>query len=316
MIFEPKIFFSTYQKDYHKIKAIYLKGILDNLSKFEKDLFAENIDDDYRVAIKLTIKSDLRQTYFHAIETFFELFFALNPKDKKEFDDEFVLFALTNSNWNETYKQIKEISENDTALDFLDNEIEFFGHKITIGHYLFYIGIFSRDKFPQEVFDSINKSIEAIKYGIRIIAKDFVNREEYNAYKHGLRLIPSASKLMVADADKLDVKFEWDISDSMSFYLKTKYPDELKVVTKLFDSDRDYQMTHFCSNMIHHMIFFRRIMMKFENDKEKFEKIPITFFGKEPIENCNKINVEIQDIVYSVTRIDEQNNSCVKVRKE
>jgi hypothetical protein len=302
MIFDPQTFFQTYQKDYHKIKAIYLKGMLSNLPEYIKTLYGDNIDKEYKESIQRALKSDLRQTYFHAIETFFELFFALNPKGKKTFDDRYVLYSLTNSNWQATYKNIKEISENDSALDFLDEEIEFLGHKTTIGHYLFYIGIFSKEKFPQKVFDEIKESIEAIKIGIRIIASDFVNRDEYNAYKHGLRLIPSMSKLMIADANNMEVQLEWDISDSMSFYLKTKYPDELKVVTKLFDTERDYQMTYFCSNMIHHMIFFRRLMMRFESDKEKFDKIPITFFGKEPIEKCTRVNVGIQDLVYSVTR--------------
>lgn len=306
MIFEPKTFFQSYQKDYHKIKAFYIKGLLDNLDKFENELFGDKVDDEDREAIKRTLKSDLRQTYFHAIETFFELFFALNPKGKKVFDDEYVLFALTNSNWKQTYKKIKEITENENALDFLDEKIVFLNHRISIGHYLFYIGIFSTVKFPKEIFDNINESIEAIKYGIRVIANDFVNREEYNAYKHGLRLIPSATKFMIAEAKTMDIKMEWDISDSMSFYLKTKYPDELTVVTKLFDTEKDFQMTYFCSNMIHHMIFFRRIMLRFKKDKNKFEQFPITFFSKESIEKCNKINVKIQDLVYSVTRVENK----------
>jgi len=144
---------------------------------------------------------------------------------------------------------------------------------------------------------------------VKIIAKDFVNREEYNAYKHGLRLIPASSKFMLADAKTMDIKLEWDIKDSMSFYLKTRYPDELKVVTKLFDFERDYQMTIFCSNMIHSMIFFRRLMYRFKADEEKFDKVPILFFGKDPIEKCNKTNVPIQDMVYTVTRKENDSGS-------
>ena len=169
------------------------------------------------------------------------------------------------------------------------------------------MGIFSNDKFPQEVFENIKESIEAIKYGIRTIATDFTKREEYNAYKHGLRIIPSVSKFMIADANTMEVKMELDLSESMSFYVKTKLPDELKVVTKVFDAERDYQMTYFCSNLINHLIFYRRIAMKFEKDNEKFTKIPITFFSKEQIEKCNIVNVDIADMVYTVTS--DQNSS-------
>lgn len=309
MIFEPKIFYQTYQKDYHKVKAIYLKKMIDNLHKYGKEFFGSDLIEEDLAEFRRTLKSDLRQTYFHAIETFFELFFALNPKGKQKYEDEFVLFALTYSNWQDTFKRITEITENENALDFLDEKMSFLGYEMTIGHYLFYMGIFSKDKFPSEVFEEISQSIEAIKYGIRAIAADFINREEYNAYKHGLRLIPSASKLMLADLETMDVKMEWDLSESMSFYVKTKFPDELKVVTKVFDAERDYQMTYLCSNLINHMIFYRRIAMKFEKDKENFEKFPITIFGIEPIEKCNKVNVAIQDLVYTVTRTERSSNN-------
>src|SRR5690606_21107611 len=116
--------------------------------------------------------------------TFFELLFSLNPKGKKVYDDEFVLFNLTNSKWQDNFTRIKKIAENENELDFLDEKISFLGYEITIGHYLFYMGIFDKSKFPKELFDDINESIEAIKYGVRIIANDFISREEYNAYKH------------------------------------------------------------------------------------------------------------------------------------
>ena len=68
MIFDPKIFYQTYLKDYHKIKATYLKRILDNLPKYEKDIFGTELDEEERANFRVTLKSDLRQTYFHSIE--------------------------------------------------------------------------------------------------------------------------------------------------------------------------------------------------------------------------------------------------------
>jgi hypothetical protein len=302
MIFEPKIFYQSYLKDYHKTKAIYLKKMLDDLPKYEKEFFGKELNISESDEFKKTLKSDLRQTYYHSIETFFELFFALNPKGKKFFDDEFVLFNLTNSKWAKNYAKIQQIADNPKSLDFLNEKINFLGNNISIGHFLFYMGIFSKEKFPKEVFEQIDESIEAIKYGIEIIAKDFTKKEEYNAYKHGLRIIPAATKLMLAEAKTMKVKIEWDISESMSFYLKTKDPNELTVITKLFDSERDYLMTYFCSNLIGHLIEYRKIAFDRNKEKKKDEMFPITFFGKEPIEECNKTNVEIQEMTYSVKR--------------
>ena len=95
---------------------------------------------------------------------------------------------------------------------------------------------------------------------------------------------------------------EWDMTDSMSFYVKTQTDDELKMVTKLFDPERDYQMTFFCSNLIHHLVYFRRVSMKFDKDIKKDHTFKIKTFGKEPIDKCNKVNVQIQDLVYSIKR--------------
>jgi hypothetical protein len=303
MIFEPKTFYQTYLKDYHKTKAIYLKKMLDNLPKYELDFFNKTLDSDERDVFKKILKADLRQTYFHSIETFFELFFALNPKDKSNYDDEFILFNLTNSDWSKNYKKISEIADNPGILNFLEENIEFQNHNISIGHYLFYMGIFSKEKFPEELFEQINQSIDAIKYGIEIIAKDFTKKEEYNAYKHGLRIIPASKRLMLADANTMEVKIEWDLSESMSFYLKTKDPNELTIITKLFDSERDYLMTYFCSNLIDQLIEFRKIIFDSNKNKKIDEKCRITFFGKEPIEKCAKINASIQDLVYNIKKV-------------
>lgn len=302
MIFDPSIFYDTYLKDYHFTKAKYLKWMLDNLDKVERELYVNELDEEKRDSLRKTIKSDLRQTYFHSIETFFELFFAVNPKGKERADDRHILYKLTNSNWSEVYKQIKNIADDDSALDFLNEKIIFLNHEITIGRYIFYMGLFKVDGSSQKMHKAIDRSVEAIKYGIRILAREFTNREEYNAYKHALRIIPASTEFMIADAKSLEVHKQWDISDSMSFYSKTKNPAELTVVTKLFDSERDYQMISFCSNLIHNIINYRRIAINKKNKGGKSGLVEVRIFGKDAIERCSKVNVSIQDLVFTYTK--------------
>lgn len=304
MIFEPKIFYKTFLDDFHKFKAILYQNVLSDLSKYEQELFGRQLDKEESDAFRRTIKSDLRQTYFHAIETFFEIFFALNPSDTPNFDDINILFNLANSNWKTNFDKISKIASGETSLDFLDNEIEYQGHKVSVGHYLFYFGAFDKNKFGSEFYDKVKISIDAIKFGIKVIANDFVDREEYNSYKHGLRIIPALSEFMIADAKTLEVKMKWNLTDSMSFYSKTKDPNELKVKTKLFDTTRDSAMTYFCSNMISNIVFNRQIGLYKEQLKKEKKQIGIFFFTKERIEDCIKINVEIQDLVFSVKRIE------------
>ncbi|HEY0262341.1 MAG TPA: hypothetical protein VGB95_04900, partial [Chitinophagales bacterium] len=162
--------------------------MLDDTNKFQVEIYGENMTETAKDVFRRTLKSDLRQTYFHAIETFFELFIALNPKGKKRFDDENILFNLTNSKWRKTYEKIKQIAEDENALDFLDEKINYGNYNISIGHYLFYFGWFNNNALSQDFFESLPSIINAIKYGIRIVARDFIQRDEYNAYKHGLRI--------------------------------------------------------------------------------------------------------------------------------
>lgn len=302
MIVDPKLFFKTYLKNYHRHKAIYLKELLDNLSRYEDAILTTDHLHENRAELQLTLRSDLRQTYFHAIETFFELFFALKPINGHLQDDQSVMVRLTNAKWQDNYKMIRDIAENDAALNFLDEQITFQGHTISAAHYLFYPCISPTGKLPEDLFKHIQESLDAAKYGIRMIASDFIDREEYNAYKHGLRLIPASQKLMLADPETMEVRIEWDISQSMSYYVKAKKPGSVRIETKLFDSERDFKMTLFCANLIYNMVYYRQVMMYKPDDETTH--FAIHFFDKEGIEDCEKINVSIQNLVFSFEQTD------------
>lgn len=130
-MFEPKIFYQTFLTEYHKFKIIPIIKILSDLPKYEKEFFGKEFEKEDREAYRKTLKSDLRQAYFHSIETFFEIFFALDPTDKETFEDEFILFNITNSNQKKTFDRIQRISTDESELNFLDKEITF-QNKISI----------------------------------------------------------------------------------------------------------------------------------------------------------------------------------------
>jgi len=79
----------------------------------------------------------------------------------------------------------------------------------------------------------------------------------------------------------MEVKISRNLIDSMSFYVKTKNENELNVVTKNFDRNRDYRMTHFWSNMISNLVYYTQISMYKEKEKTKDQKIAIVFLIKE-----------------------------------
>ena len=299
-MFDPTIFYDSYLDDYHKFKAMTLKKILDNMDEYVK-VFVGDLNDEGKESYRKTIQADLRQTYFHSIETFFEIFFSLNPHSKHFIGDKNIMIALTQSNWRDSYKKIVDIATDDSALEFLDTEIDAFGERITIGHYLFYFGLAKTQKVLPNFGEELSKSLSAIKEGIRHIAKDFSDREEYNAYKHGLRIIPALKELALVNKDTMEPQQKWNLEDSMSFFLKTKMEDEVKIVTKIFDPNRDFQMACFCSNLISNMVYYRKLA--FDKKKDPKLKMALAFFGRDQISEADKINVEIQNLIYTVKKL-------------
>lgn len=101
------------------------------------------------------------------------------------------------------------------------------------------------------------------------------------------------------------MSFSCKIGCWSTFYVPTKKIDELRVVTKLFDIVRDAQLTCFCSNLIHNMIFYRRIAFKFENDKDRFRQFEVRLFSKEQVDKIRIHNVKIQDLIHTIKKVEK-----------
>ncbi|QHS56479.1 hypothetical protein GWR56_13370 [Mucilaginibacter sp. 14171R-50] len=77
--------------------------------------------------------------------------------------------------------------------------------------------MFDPTKFTQEFFDLVEKSIIAIKSAIKSLAADFSQRDEYNAYKHGIRIFPSYKSIHFVSVEDMKEQMSWDLSNSVSF---------------------------------------------------------------------------------------------------
>lgn len=293
-----KQFYSHYLKEYHAIKALYLKTLLNNHDKLNEELEKHEAIQDLTKNSKFVLQADMRQNYFHCIETFFELFFAFLPKNGVVPDHHNIIKLLVKSDWKANYKSIQDIADGTFSLDMFDEKIEFLGYDTTIGRYLFYPGMFDTSKFTEEFFKLADKSIIAIKSAIKSLAADFSQRDEYNAYKHGIRIFPSYKSIHVVSVDDMKEKISWDLSNSVSFYTFNDKLKESKITTKLFDSERDLLMTRLCSNLIFTLINYRDIMVN-PDKKRKDEQIRINFFDLERVEDCKQHHVDVQDIVFS-----------------
>jgi len=277
-----------------------LKTIIDNVDNFHSD-FLEGVIQEYAREDHLrTLKSEIRQTVYHAIETTFELIFALSPASGRQPDDTQLPAKLSQSNWRENYQRINDIADNDTSLDFLDKKLNIQGHSIPISRYLFYHGIMPNNKAIQKKYlDLINPSIVAIKLGLKTIAQEFIDRGEYNSYKHALRIVPSITHFWILNAETEKSIIDWDLSDSMTFIQPGEDDNEIEIVTRLFDTNRDIELVLFCSNLISNMILLRRAAFQVIKDRER---VPILYFGDKEVKNLNTRGVPIQDLKYKIKK--------------
>jgi hypothetical protein len=281
-----------------------LNNLLSNIDEIntvikENELESQGIKIPLTKNTKFIIQADLRQNYFHSIESFFEFLFAFQPKNGKVPDNRNILRALVKSKWSQNYKKIEYIANGKLKLDFLDEMIDFLDHKVTIGHYLFYVGTFSKDKFNEEYQDAVKKSIESIKKIIKTIAIDFSKRDEYNAYKHTMRVFPSFNSIHILNANTMKEEINFDLSNSASYQIYNDKEKETIVKTKLFDPERDFKMTRICSRLIYNMIELRSIVFGDRKEKNKDEKVALILFNQENIEDSIKHNVNIQDLSFS-----------------
>lgn len=291
MIITDKEFYQNFQADYFAYRQKRLKRELDSLLLAPNpiDEIVEYSHEDHLRSIKI----DIRQTYFQAIETVFELIFSFKPTNGRLRDD-LVLANLIKR--KDHYEEIRKFADDKDGLKFLDDEFDLGSYgKINAAQYIFY-GVLTND----QIGGHMQESLKAIKKILKIIAKDISDRKEYNSYKHGLRIFPVSSSLSVHNHQTMEKILDWDIKDSMSFIEKDEKTGQVDVITKLFDPERDHNMTIMCNNLISNIFVIRRSTY-LPKDVKSF----IVTFKCTNVDEQSKPNVKIQDLKFSSTPINK-----------
>ena len=160
---------------------------------------------------------------------------------------------------------------------------DFNGEKVKFGQYLFYYA-FKQEKFPA----GLNKSIEALKYALVLLASEMSDTAEYNSYKHSLRSIPAYTEFALANPDTMEIVMKFDTKNSMTYFQELK-DGGYSYNTKIFDTERDFKMTLLSSNLICNIIMFRRASIV-----RDLPKIVLAYYSKENVEKCaERIAVEM-----------------------
>lgn len=289
-MFQPIDFYRTYMVDYFLYKQAMYKNILDGYDELESKIL-KDVTGQVKADVIKTLKSSIRITYYHCIETLFEIIFALDKGINHELNhhqDELILQRLSNSDFRKNFKRIEDIAlPNSKELARFDRtlSLDVVGEEISILRYIFYYTITPKNNtIGNEWWARMPESLEAIKLALTAFAKDFSDRTEYNAYKHGLRVLPLTQKFEAWETETNKKILNLDFHDAMTFLTESK--DEFSITTRNFDTERNYKMTILASQLIANIVNIRK--SAYSNPKEE---ALIMFFETDKVMDSGNQNV-------------------------
>ncbi|KKL48560.1 hypothetical protein LCGC14_2324290 [marine sediment metagenome] len=255
-------FYKSYPVNHWCEKLALLKNYIDNYDSVKETLQKGLMDVDDEKYIKM-LKAEIHFTYFQMIEALFELIFAVEKRDDKN-----LWYYLSFSSWKKNYKRIETIAKGNTS--FLHNLIDIGNNqKIQFIIYVFYFSL-----NPHITESEMKKNLEVIENAIRYFARDFNDREEYNAYKHTLRFFQSPVKLTFYN-EETRVAFYQSRAENTFTILEKDEKKQLISVTKAFNPDRDFDMGMICYQLILNIIITRKLYFFKSKEPE-----PIHYFHK------------------------------------
>jgi hypothetical protein len=241
-------FFSGYLIDHFLYKQFTLFNALEKLPILKSQVL-DGLDEIDEAEYIKTLRLEIRATYFQAIETLFELVFSLEPRGKV-IDNRHIWYFLSTSQWRKNYERIESIAAADTA--FLDREITASKTlKVPFVQYLFYFSLTN-----PSMLDAVRASFEPIKKFLVAFAAEFSDRDEYNAFKHALRILPMMQKVEIGPHGSEKPIVTLDMSNSMTYLVEEG--ESISFRTKPLDTVRDMRMGLVCSYLISNIVRSRR----------------------------------------------------------
>jgi len=268
-------FYGNYDPDYWLYQISLLKNCHDNFDTIKNHLTAglPNVNcDDF----KRMLRTELHFLYFQMVETLFEIIFAIST-----FDDKYLWLALTFSDWKDNYQKIKEFSEGKLSHpDFeakIEVEIQEQTLEIPLLRWIFYFACSLNITEAEWA-----KIIENIYKLLKVFAKDFSDRNEYNAYKHSLRFYNRSFALWVGIEDESPQNMQnVGRSDDAITYLEEHIKKDsrgnpcptgkIQLTTKPFDFERDHRCCLVIYEMIKNIIDSRKFFLLEKLRGEEFQ---------------------------------------------
>ena len=289
MVVDNATFFHGYNHFYHFHKANLIYYNYKHLSHYMKTILPEQYPEvlqyvylgDQEEYYKRTLSLDLRSTYFHSIETLYSLVTVLNKFAKPLLvnpNSRNILDELTIYDQRTLYQQIETYGNSKSSLDFLDMSIS--DTDWTIGRSIFYAALRPPENIYPEYMNAVNGSVNAIKFALHLLAKDFGDRKEYNSYKHSLRVLDAFESLYLL-APKSGQMIKMLLGDSLTYPVWDKKKKIMNLQTKQHDIERDHKMTLLAAALIRSIVTNRLVAHNVR--KQGPDKIPQQMWTEEVV---------------------------------
>lgn len=233
-----KLLFTSYQHGYLIEKATLLKGIIDNPVPIidsiqgNGEIKFKNYD-----AITSHLEAEIHFTMYHALESMFAMAFAL----LKQPDDVWVW--LTTYSFSEFGKMINDVAKSNISSISEKDELE------TI-RILFFKNCPDEFVGQEETIEMMRK----LSHILKLCAKELNNKNAYNSYKHGLRIIAGDITLKLSNENETVSNV---IGERPGFVYLDKKSSSL--VPELYSFERSYKIIKLCWQMTSLMIKQRKV---------------------------------------------------------
>lgn len=278
-----EFFLNNYQYSSWLHKFNILTYAIDNIEKLKiefKELTSEGTKPTNLGLVKRSLKYELYFTSFHITEALFSLVYAYLNYPKNPW---LILTVYTSEELNDFIGKIRY-----KKVVLSKNEIAFIFFLIT-----------DLDKFLLERKDIIPEEIEKIKMSINFIgeylprlAREYLeNKDGYNSYKHGLRVMSGKSFVNVTE-EKSGKSILSLRGDAIVFLERQRCEGKdcfkVRTTTKSFSYERASKIFHINYRLIQNIVYIRKQVMNSKKDDK--EKIALNLFLKEKANDIFKIN--------------------------
>ena len=232
-----KLLFTSYQYDFILRKIAVLKVIIDNqASVIDIIQGTDGLEFKDESALISGLKAEIHFSKYHALESMFAMVFALI----KQPDDVWVW--LTTYTFRDFNRMISDMAKSNISAISGISETE------TIRNLFF-------KNCPVEFVEQAEtkESMQNISRILTLCAKEMTDKDEYNSYKHGLRILSGNLELKLANEKEA-------IDEVPAFvYLSAKKNKTVKTIPKLYSYERSYKIIKVSSQLTSLMIKQRKL---------------------------------------------------------